>query len=410
MTIGLALSSAVLSNSIKIQRTYHQLAALSYAEGGVNRALWEINKNGVYNTILDNSLPGGQFEATVSDCGENCKRITSVGYVPSKAHFSAKRTVRIKIRGVHSTTNIAFKYGVQVDSLGTFMENNATVKGSLFSNGPISNGNSSTLITGTAISSASFFLFSSITDGTINGDARAFFISGAIVKGKKYTGVVPPYQEMPIPSSQLNSTIDAWEAPAEDGGIIGTTTINGSNQLGPKKIDGDLIINNNASLMVTGTIWVTGNITIKNNAHVFLAPSYGTSSGIIIADHKTNRTDFDKGRIYVNQQAVISGIDPGNPKTPSYLMLFSTQQPPPPFENFWKLWPAITIYNGSLGGVYYAPFGSVELKNNALARAIACDGLLVRQGAVVDYDSGMANSSFASGPAGFWTTTEWQVL
>jgi len=411
LTIGIALSSAVLSTNIKIKRTYHRLAAFSYAEAGVNRALWDINKNGSYTKILDTSLPGGEFEATVTDCGANCKQITSVGYVPNKAQYSARRTVRIKINGVVSTSNISFKYGVQVDDLGTFMENNTVIKGSVFSNGPIINGGKSTSITGSATSHASSWLFSSITNGTINGDARAFFIIDAIVKGTKYTFVNPPYQEMPIPNDQLNPRIDEWEAQALAGDVLGSTTINGTgNQLGPKKIDGNLTINNNAELMVTGTIWVTGNITINNNAKVFLSPSYGTNSGIIIADHKQNRTDWTNGRIYVNNQAIISGIDPNNPKTPSYLMLFSAQQPPQPFENFWKLWPAITIQQGSLGGVYYAPFGSIEMKNTALARALACDGLLIRQNAVIDYDAGMANSNFANGPAGKWTTTEWQVL
>lgn len=411
LSIGLSLSSSILSTNIKIVRTYKKLSALSYAEGGVNKALWSINKTGSYATTLDSSLPGGQFEATVADCGTDCKQITSIGYVPTKASYTAKRTVRIKINGVSSTTNISFKYGVQVDDLGTYMENNATVKGSIFSNGPIINGNNSTSITGTAISSASSWLFSSITNGTIGGDARAFFIFGSNVKGTKYTGTVPPYQEMPIKDADLNPTIDAWEDTAVGGGTQGATTISGTgNTLGPKKIDGNLVINNNATLEVTGTIWVTGNITIGNGAKVYLNPSYGTNSGVIIADHKTNRTDFNSGRIYVQQTATISGIDPNNPKTPSYIMLFSTQQPPEPFSDFWKLWPAITIYNGSLGGVYYAPFGSIELKNNALARALACSGLLIRQNGIVDYDSGMANSNFASGPAGFWTTTEWQAL
>jgi hypothetical protein len=411
LSIGIALSSAVLSTNVKVAKTYNRLAALSYAEGGVNKALWSINKTGTYTTTLDTSLSGGEFEATVTDCGANCKQIQSIGYVPTKAKPIAKRTVRIKINGVNSTTNISFKYGVQVDDLGTFMENNATVKGSIFSNGPIINGNKSTSITGTAISHSSFFLTSLISDGTINGDARAFLISGATVKGTKYTGTVPPYQEMPIKDADLNPTIDDWENTALTGGTQGNTTISGTNnQLGPKKIDGNLVVNNNAELQVNGTIWVTGNITVGNGAKVFLAPSYGTSSGVIIADHKTNRSEFHAGRIVINQQATISGIDPNNPKTPSYIMLFSTQQPPPPFEDFWKLWPAITIYNGSLGGVYYAPFGSIELKNNALARALACSGLLIRQNGIVDYDAGMANSSFASGPAGFWTTTEWQVL
>ena len=377
----------------------------------MNKALWSINNTGTYTTVLDSTLPGGQFEASVTDCGANCKQITSIGYVPTKAKPISTRTVRIKINGVVSTSNISFKYGIQVDSLGVYIDNNATIKGSVFSNGPIVNGSKKTNITGAATSHGASFLTSSITDGTISGDARAFFIIDSIVKGTKYPFVNPPYQDMPIKSAELNSTIDSWESAALAGGTQGTTTITGNNnQLGPKKIDGNLTISGSAKLKVTGTLWVTGNISIMNNAQVYLDSSYGTNSGVIIADHKTDRNEFHSGRIYVSQNSTISGIDPGNPKTPSYIMLFSTQQPPPPFENFWKLWPAVTIEQNSIGGVYYAPFGSIELKQNALARALACAGLLVQENGVVDYDGGMANSSLASGPAGTWTITEWQAL
>ncbi len=410
LSIGLALSSAVLSTKVKITRTYNRLSALSFAEAGVNKALWSVNNTGSYTKVLDSSLPGGQFEATVTECGTSCKQITSVGYVPTKAKPISKRTVRIKIISVTSNTNISFKYGVQIDKFGASLSNNSKVKGSIFSNGPISIYNNSS-VTGTAISSGSTSLLSSITGGSVSGDARAFSISGTSVGGTKYTGVIPPYQEMPIKDADLNATIDAWEATAEAGGSQGNTTITGNNnELGPKKIDGNLTITNNAQLKINGTIWVTGNITISNNAKIFLAPSFGTNSGVIIADHKTDRTDSTKGRINVGNNTIISGIDPGNPKTPSYIMLFSTQKPPAPEASTWKSWPAITISNNSLGGVFYAPYGSILLENNAQARSLACSGLIIGNNGIVDYDAGMANSSFASGPAGFWTVTEWQTL
>ncbi len=412
LTIGIALSSAVLSTNIKIKKTYHRLAALSYAEGGINRALWDINKTGNYTSILDSSLPGGQFEATVTACGTNCKQITSIGYIPNKAHFSAKRTVRIKINGVTPSSNISFKYGVQVDELGIYADNNATIKGSVFSNGPIVNNSKNTKITGAATSHGSNFLFSSITNGTISGDARAFFVTNATVKGTKYTGVNPPSQEMPITSSQLETTINGWETEAEAGGIINNNvTIAGNNNfLGPIRINGNLTISNNAKLEMRGTIWVNGNININNGANVYLNSGYGNNSGILIADYKQDRMNFNKGRIYVSQNSTISGIDPQNPKTPSYIMLFSTQHPQSPFETFWKLWPAITIEQNSVGGVYYTPFGSLSVKQNAQARALASAGLLLEENSLVDYDAGMANSNFANGPSGKWTITEWQAL
>mgnify|MGYP003481360159 CR=1 FL=1 len=144
---------------------------------------------------------------------------------------------------------------------------------------------------------------------------------------------------------------------------------------------------------------------------IFLNENYGTNSGIIIADNKSNRTDSNKGTITISQGATISGIDKDNPKTPSYIMMVSTETPSNPaawLEQYFI--HAITIEQGSIGGVFYAPFGSLHLLNNAQARAIAAAGILIEPNAIIDYDSGLANSSFADGPAGPWTITEWLIL
>lgn len=420
MTVGIALGSSVLSSSIKIQRQYKRLEALSYAEAGLNKGLWKLNNGDLTyasaaSGILESDLPGGEYRVKITNCpapATDCKYLVSEGFTPSEANPVARRTVRVKIKGVINSTNISFNYGVQVDELGAYLEENSTVKGSIFTAGPIMMENKAT-ITGNAVSHGHNFLQSFIgTDGVVKMDANAYIISGTKVEGTKTTGTYPADKAMPIDPAQMNSTIDTWETAAQNGGLhTGNLTTSGTNNvLGPIKIDGDWTVGNNAQVKIKGTVWVTGNIYIQNNAKLYLDPTYGNNSGLIIADYKIDRTNFNKGRISISQGATISGIDKNNPKTPSYIMLFSTQSPKAPFETFWKLWPAITIEQGSVGGVYYAPFGSLDLKQNAQARALASSGLIIRQNAIVDYDGGMANSSFATGPAGKWTITEWLIL
>lgn len=447
MTISVALTSTVLSSSIKVQRQYQKLNALAYAEAGVNRGLWEINNGNLdygQSTTLDKSLTGGEFDVLVTDCGTDCKYITSTGYVPTKTKADATRTVRVKINGVQNNGLFSFKYGIQAGIYGVNLEGydeehheehhgnhhdeRATVKGSIFSEGPVEMDRDHVLVSGSVTSydedqtpSGSY-----IHGGVISGDARAYTIQHSTVNGTKYSGVYPPVEPMPIPEDQLYSTIDGWEAVAEAGEVFnGNKTLSGNNNaLGPVKIDGNLTLSNNARLRVTGTLWVTGNITINNNAKVYLDPSYGNDSGIIIADHKTDRANHNYGRIVLENGATISGIDPNNPKTPSYIMMFSTNPATGNEDHhqhghhshehhnhsYWHGGSAIELHNNALGGVFYAPFGIVKMQENSQARALVGLGIDGEQNATIDYDSGMANSNLAGGPAGKWTITEWLIL
>ena len=47
---------------------------------------------------------------------------------------------------------------------------------------------------------------------------------------------------------------------------------------------GNLTFSNNATLNVTGTIYVTGDITTSNNNTIKLDASYGSLGGVVMAD------------------------------------------------------------------------------------------------------------------------------
>jgi cytoskeletal protein CcmA (bactofilin family) len=302
-----------------------------------------------------------------------------------------------------------FQFAAESNANQVEMANNSTVKGSVYSNGPIYMG-SKALITGNATSSGSTPTTSLIaksngSNPSVTGTAKAFTITN-VSTGSQTTGSYPPVQAMPISDADLASTIDGWEAAAATGyNSPGSVIINGTNnQLGPAKINGDLTIN--GDLQINGTIWVDGNIIINGGAHVYLNTSYGNNGGVMIADHKADRAA--KGKITVGNSAYISGIQKLNPKTPSYTMLFST------YTNTAANWNssfAIELANpGVQGGVYYAPFGSFHMKNNGQIRAVAANGLIVDQNITLDYDGNWGNSGISNGPAGKWTITEWQIM
>ena len=419
MTIGIVLTSAVNSSSIKIQKQYKKLSALSYAEAGINKGLWKINVPDLTyatgaNGILEKDIAGGEYRVRITDCPgvSDCKYIESTGYLPTEARPDAQKTVRVKINGVQNTTTLKFNYSAQSNANQISISNNAIIKGSAFSNGPIYMNNGAN-ITGNATSTGNNPSNSYISGGKVNGNATAYTITGTAVGGTKTTAVYPPAQAMPMTDAELLTTVNSWEANATSGGvIIGNKTIDGvNNSLGPIQINGDLIVTNNSEVRITGTIWVQGNIIINNGAKLYLDPSYGNNSGVIMADYKTDRTDYTKGKIDISNGATISGVDKNNPKTPSYLLMFSTQQPKSPaMPSNWKDYPAISVANNVYGGVYYAPYGSYSQSNVAQIRAVAANGIVLQNNATLDYDGNWGNSGISTGPAGKWTITEWLIL
>lgn len=433
LTMAVALSAALLSSSIKIQNTYTRLAALSYAEAGINRALFAINQpdntyvaNATNGWVTDTNLKAtgdttaqGQYKVHIYPCGgtdgTSCKQIQAVGAIPNFTNPKAQRTVRIKIVGVNSTSNVSFQYGVQVDNLGTFMSNNSTIKGSIISNGLITMDNNSS-IKSNAVSynsdSTGSWIFG--TGGTIWGDAwaQSFFL-GPTVKGTKHNN--PSSSPLPLtdpygPTGQVTT----WESQAVAGGTFsGNKVVSSNSALGPIKINGDLTVNSQVQLKLTGPVWVTGNVNIGNKAKVYLDPSYGNNSGVIVADHNTNRGDLSYGNIYLDNNAMVYGIDPNNQMTPSYTLFYSSQAQPGWFAQLVLQWTGnatIRLSNGASGGVYYAADGTISIKNGGLPRAVVCGGLTLDQNATINYDPNLANSTFANGPAGTWSITEWQIL
>lgn len=229
------------------------------------------------------------------------------------------------------------------------------------------------------------------------GNAYAHTVNNSTIAGTNYcqTGSgnnkacntsLPDPAQMPMPISDQN--ILDWKAEAEAGGIISGNYLLDADtgSLGPRKITGNLTVQNNADLTVTGTIWVQGNVIINNNATVRLSSSYGTSEGVIVAD----------GTINIQNNAIFEGS--GSPG--SYLMALSTSIST----------SAISLQNNGGSVILYAANGTVNLSNNSTAKALNGKYINLDNNAVVIYDSGLANSNFVNGPSGGWDIQSWKEI
>lgn len=233
---------------------------------------------------------------------------------------------------------------------------------------------------------------------TVNGTAKAHSLTSCVIGGDAYfdttntctTGGTlfanqadQPPQPMPISDAQIAD----WEAAATAGGTItGDQTITGSTTMGPKKIVGNLVINNGATLNMTGPIWVVGNITTQNNSTVTIDSSLGNSGTILIADNPGNLAG--SGQIVVSNNSNVTG----NGNSGSYLLVLSTHTG----DN------AIDISNNSAGAIYYTNEGTIDANNNASAKQLTGYSIKLNNNVTITYTNGLSNSNFSSGPGGSW--------
>lgn len=226
------------------------------------------------------------------------------------------------------------------------------------------------------------------------GIAHAHTVNSSTVEGVKYCQSTnnspacdtsrPDPVQVPMPISEQN--ILDWKDEALTGGTYTGNYIvdDTSASLGPKKINGNLIVTNNANLTITGTVWVTGDITISNNAIVQLHSSYLSSDAVMIND----------GIVDVSNNAVFYGSG----TVGSYIMILSTSSSS----------SAITLGNNAGAIVLYAANGTVNVSNNAGAKGINGYYIHLNNNAVITYESGLMDSNFVGGPSGSWNISQWK--
>jgi hypothetical protein len=383
----------IIQNLVKSTQSYYA------AEAGIEDALLRLTNSMDWSIPYSFNVGNGFTQVEIANIIGGARTITSEGNI-------SNRTKKVQVIFAVSTQQVSFYYGAQVGEGGMSMGNNSRVQGNIYANGSV--------VARTGVGYIDDTVIVAVNGNRIEGlevgqDAKAHtcknstiagtltYVSGGALENctagetvKEQPNEILP-KDMPISQSQ----IDDWKQEAElDGIIIGDYTIPISDfqNLGPVKIEGNLLIENNATLNQTGTIWVTGDLRVNNGAAIQLDfNSYGPLSGLIIIDGKTKiRPDTDLR---------------GTGESGSYVMILSTNP-----EVLDETNPAIEIDNNTDAAIFYASQGLIVLKNNVQAREVTGYKVFLENNAEILYESGLQDTSFSTGPGGSWEIATWREI
>jgi len=398
LIIALGLSSLAFNSLISSQNKIKSIKSYYTAEAGIEDSLLRVKNEMQFSS--PNTLTIGNSSATI----EISEDIIGGTWTITSQGDTDNRIRKLTVTYIEAADQISFYYGAQAGQGGIKMTNNSQIQGNVFSNGNIWSGSGGRgEITDTVIVALNDNKISKVNIGS---DAYAYsckdsditgtlyYVAGGDIDNCNYGSLVEltdeiESEDLPIPLEQ----IIAWKQEAADGGTFsGDYILNGGEtvSLGPVKITGKMTIDNNSTLNLTGFIYVQGNITIKNGATLQLDSGLGTVSGIIISD----------GKIDIKPGTTIQGSGTEG----SYLMLLSTNTSLNPRS------PAIDIDNNTEAAVFYASNGAIHLHNNVNIREATGYQLILDNGAIINYETGLENINFTSGPGGGWQVEDWQEI
>jgi len=352
LILAVGLISITSMEYLYSNAAYKKTQAISLAEAGVEKAISELNLNTNYTGTGGTpvALGSGEFEVSVSGTGE-LRTIEGTGYIPNKASYKQKKIVKVNL--MVSSELLSFRYAVQVGIGGADLAANSTINGNVYCNAGIT-GASKSQITGDA------YAVTTISDPPAVG-------------GSRHPG--SPALAMP----DLNYTF--WKDEAAKGDTHeGDYTINSNTDLGPLKINGKLIINTGATVTMQGPIYATGGFEMNSNSNLRIDNSFGSIGTVLITD----------GRIILASNTTIYTTS-ASPK--GYILLASTSTDD----------VAITISSNTSNGLFYAIDGGITIKSNAKAVAVVPKKLTLKSNATLDYDIGLADAHFSTGPGAGWT-------
>jgi len=390
----------IFQNIVKSTQAYYA------AEAGLEDALLRLENDMNWSSPYTLNVGGGTAEIEISDILGGSRTITSNGDV-------SNRIRKTRIIYQVSSEEVSFYYGAQVGDGGMEMGNNATVKGNIFSNGSVVSTQKGYIDNTIKVATIGSYIEGLVVgenaythnckDSTI---AKTLYYSGGSLQNCDATEGVkehPTQEAKDFPITQIQ--VDEWktEASCSDSPeciIEGDYVLDGkvTDYLGPKKITGSMTLDNNATLIITSTIWVVGDITIRNGASVRLdSNSYGGLSGVLAAD----------GKIHIKPGVTLEGSG----QEGSYLLILSTN------DSLDDKAPAIDIDNTTSGGIFYTPNtydarngGLIVIRNKVEAREVTGYKVFLEENAVINYEYGLEDAEFSSGPGGSWEVISWKEI
>ena len=399
---GLAVPSVreykVASESISSKKSYF------LAESGVEDAYYRIlNNKPISNSETINLDSNSTTTAITSSSGK--KEIVSLGNVSS---YQRKVDLSL-VPGV----GISFNYGVQAGLGGIDIYGSSGVNGNVYADGPIT-GSTSAYISGTAISAGSTGLIqgssldqnNQLSVGTSgSGTAQAHTVNYTEATGLIYcqsgTGnnksctsqADPTYVAYPI----TDANITTWKNEAQIGGTYDgdyNTLGYGTTILGPELINGNLNVTGSNTLYVTGTLWVKGNITVSGAAKIVLDNSYGNNSGVIVSD----------GLLDLEGSGQLNGTGQAG----SYILFITTSSDTFKCNKNLEVYSTICVTGVAGSVILNAQNGVIGFAGSASAKEATAYKMILVGNTTVNYESGLANVNFTSGPSGSWHIGGWK--
>lgn len=248
-----------------------------------------------------------------------------------------------------------------------------------------------------------------ISGVVVNGSANSYVVNSSTVSGTLYcqsgtsnnkscnTSSSTP-NAMTYPFS--NTNISDWKTEATNGGVYnGDITITGvtATTTGPLKINGNLTVTSSGRMTMTGTIYVTGNVTIDGSAVLSLASSYGSKSGVLVAD----------GVVTTTASAVLAGSG----TTGSYITIATTNSCGGTSTTCTTT-PAVSLGGNATSVIVFAPNGKINFQGSARANSLIGYAVSLTGNVVVDYNNTLSSIKFdnTSGGSTAWITDTWKEI
>ncbi|MFH1046982.1 MAG: hypothetical protein V1738_01665 [Patescibacteria group bacterium] len=379
---SLSLLNYVTSNH-RIAKTFESTSAiLQTAEAGIQKALFCLNSttgsgcDGQFGDTYAGEdgivFDGKTIDIVVFDA-DGSREVAATA--TDSTGESATVIVRVE-RAAETYTETAFGYALMAGTDLTLKSNAKVQNAPLYMNDDLTCDGGSRIETDVYISKP---------DGWINnclilGDAHADRIGQSDISGDCYYNDIftnstcggTEYSAQPTPPEQDFPTVDLtfWRQQASLGGYIeGNYSPADNTTLGPVVITGDLTLGNNIDVIMTGPIWVMGDLKMRTRSSLTLDSTFGELGSLVLVDNPNGGS----GTIDLSTNTNISGSgEPG-----SYVVFVSTST-----AN-----PAIDIGNHAGGGLYYAPNGGIKLANNTNAIAVAGLYIEINNNSTVTYDT-----------------------
>lgn len=398
MVVLSALTLPVIKDVRQLRDFAYSKQSFYTAEAGVEDAVLRLTNGNPYSSPETLSLAGASATTSVAVVLDK-QEVTAVG----------DRDTRIRKTKVllEFGAGASFNYGLQSDVGGIHLKNTSSIRGNVFSNGPVT-GQNSNIIRGDVISADSTGLIDSIhatgtayantiTDSEVEGDAYYQTISGTTVGGTSYPDS-PDQATSSLPIS--DEMIEEWKLNAETAGTYSGTCpyqIDTDTTLNSMKIPCDLQIVNDPTITLQGVVWVEGDITVQNTAILEVNSGLSGKTVPIIADDPSNPTS--KGVIQIKNNTTFTGAGDG-----SYIMFISQNTSAESGGGT----AAIEVDNGAEGDLLvYAAHGKITISNNVDLKEVTAYRIEAQNSAEVVYETGLANLLFASGPSGGFVLDDW---